>query len=92
MDGSTEAMTRDDILHIPGITLDGYIGITPIEFAQNALTVGSYQDRFTRNFYENGVQSSGVFEHPNALNDDAYQRLKKILRKTGQVLKMPVCQ
>jgi HK97 family phage portal protein len=87
LDGSTEAMTRDDILHIPGITLDGYIGITPIEFAQNALTVGSYQDRFTRNFYENGVQSSGVFEHPNALNDDAYQRLKKDIKKNWTGLK-----
>lgn len=82
-----EPMTRENILHIPGLSLDGYTGITPIEFAKNALTVGAYQDQFTRNFYENGVMSSGVFQGPNALSDQAFNRLKKEIKENYAGLK-----
>lgn len=82
-----ELKTRDQILHIPGLTLDGYVGVTPIEYAQNTLTIGNYQDRFTRNFYENGVQTCGVFEHPNALKDEPYKRLKKDIKENWTGLK-----
>jgi HK97 family phage portal protein len=87
IDGNSEPMTREKILHIPGLSLDGYTGITPIEFAKNALTVGAYQDQFTRNFYENGVMSSGVFQGPNALSDQAFNRLKKEIKENYAGLK-----
>jgi HK97 family phage portal protein len=87
VDGGTTPLTRDSILHIPGLTLDGYIGITPIEYIANTVRIGRYQDRFTQNFYENGVMTSGVFEHPNALKDDAFNRLKKDLEKNYAGLK-----
>jgi HK97 family phage portal protein len=80
LDNGNNPMTRESILHIPGLTLDGYIGVTPIEFAKNALTVGAYQDRFTRNFYENGVTTSAVFETDHALKDEAFTRLKKDIK------------
>jgi HK97 family phage portal protein len=88
IDGSPEAKTRADILHIPGLTLDGYHGLTPLEFAQSALKVGIYQDEFTRKFYENGVITSGVFEKSEgALSDAAFQRLKKELAENYAGLK-----
>lgn len=87
VDGSSNPLTREKILHIPGLTLDGYVGITPIQFAQNALKVGAYQDRFTKNFYEKGVSSSGVFQSPNQLSDKAYERLKKDVRENYAGLK-----
>lgn len=82
LDGSSvEYFTRKDILHIPGITLNGYIGITPIEYAQGALRVGLYQEGFQQNFYRNGVVTSGIFEHPGALSNEAFERLKSDLSK-----------
>ncbi len=72
--------TRDKILHIPGLTLDGYIGITPIEYCQTALQVGQNQEVFERNFYLNRASSSGVFQYPNELGDDAFARLKKEIK------------
>lgn len=73
----TKMMTRDDILHIPGLTFDGYHGITPLEYAQTALKIGLSENTFQQKFYENGVMTSGVFEHPGEMRDDAFQRLKK---------------
>jgi HK97 family phage portal protein len=81
IDGGSEPYHRDSMLHIPGLTLNGYEGITPIEYAQSALKIGIYQDDYTRKFYENGVLSSGIFSYPNQLSDPAFQRLKKDLEK-----------
>ncbi|MEH7503280.1 phage portal protein [Neobacillus drentensis] len=85
VDGKT--MTRDDILHIPGLTFDGYIGVTPITYAQNALNTGKNQDEFTNNFYNNSVQTSGAFEYPDELSDPAFKRLKEDIKTNYRGLK-----
>ena len=80
VDNSDKPQTRADILHIPGLTLDGYIGITPLEYAQSTLNIGISQDTFQQNFYQNGVMASGVFQFPGKFSDEAFQRLKKELK------------
>jgi HK97 family phage portal protein len=87
VDGADTPRTRETILHIPGMTIDGYFGITPLEFAQTTLKVGIYQEAFQQNFYQNGVMSSGVFKYPNELSDPAFQRLKKDLKENYAGLK-----
>lgn len=81
IDGKTEPKTRDEILHIPGLTLDGYIGITPLSYAALTIDIGLSQDKFERNFYHNRASTSGIFQYPNELGDEAFQRLKKDIKK-----------
>lgn len=81
IDGKTEPKTRDEILHIPGLTLDGYIGITPLSYAALTIDIGLSQDKFERNFYYNRASTSGIFQYPNELGDEAFQRLKKDIKK-----------
>ncbi|KOA21153.1 phage portal protein [Clostridium homopropionicum DSM 5847] len=81
IDGKTEPKTRDEILHIPGLTLDGYIGITPLSYAALTIDIGLSQDKFERNFYHNRASTSGIFQYPNELGDEAFQRLKKDITK-----------
>ena len=81
IDGKTEPKTRDEIFHIPGLTLDGYIGITPLSYAALTIDIGLSQDTFERNFYHNRASSSGIFQYPNELSDEAFQRLKKDIKK-----------
>ena len=81
IDGSTVPKTRDEILHIPGLTLDGYIGITPLSYAALTIDIGLSQDKFERNFYHNRASTSGIFQYPNELGDEAFQRLKKDITK-----------
>jgi HK97 family phage portal protein len=76
-----EPLSRRDILHIPGLSMNGYTGVTPIEYAQSALRVGLYQESFQQNFYKNGVMTSGIFEHPGALSSEAFERLKSDLTR-----------
>jgi HK97 family phage portal protein len=81
IDGKTEPKTRDEILHIPGLTLDGYIGVTPLTYAALTIDIGLSQDKFERNFYLNRASTSGIFQYPNELGDEAFKRLKKDIKK-----------
>lgn len=81
IDGKQEPKTRDEILHIPGLTLDGYIGITPLTYAALTIDIGLSQDKFESNFYHNRASTSGIFQYPNELGDEAFQRLKKDITK-----------
>lgn len=81
IDGNTIPKTRDEILHIPGLTLDGYIGITPLSYAATTINIGVSQDTFERNFYLNRASTSGIFQYPNELSDEAFQRLKGDIKK-----------
>lgn len=81
IDGKAEPKTRDEILHIPGLTLDGYTGITPLTYASMTVDIGISQDKFERNFYLNRASTSGVFQYPTELSDEAFQRLKKDIKK-----------
>lgn len=81
IDGKQEPKTRDEILHIPGLTLDGYIGITPLSYAALTIDIGVSQDKFEKNFYHNRASTSGIFQYPNELSDEGFQRLKKDIKK-----------
>lgn len=76
---NTETLTREQVLHIPNMSLDGIMGLTPITYAASAIRLGITYEQFGVNFYQNGANSSGAFKHPGALSEEAFKRLKKEL-------------
>lgn len=72
-------LDRSQVFHIPGLSLDGIVGLSPIEYAASAINLGLLYEQFGVNFYRNGANSSGAFMYPEALSEPAYQRLKKDL-------------
>ncbi len=83
---SGEEYTRDQIFHVPGPTLNGIIGMSPIEYLSQAIRLGLTYEKFSVNFFKNGVLSSGFFKHPGSLSDIAFERLKKDLKNNWQGL------
>lgn len=79
-------LARDQVFHIPGLSMDGVVGVSPIEYLSSAIRLGLSYERFGVNFYKNGANSSGVIEYPGALADTAYERLKKDFAKSYQGL------
>lgn len=69
-------LTRKEVFHHKGFSFDGYIGVSPIEYATSAIRLGLQYEKFGINFYKNGALASGFFEHPGRLGDEAYSRLK----------------
>lgn len=81
-DGSSQkTLKREQVFHVPGISFDGIIGLSPIEYAASAIRLGMSYEQFGVNFYKKGVNSSGAFSFPGELGDEAFQRLKKDLNE-----------
>lgn len=80
-------LRRDQVFHIPGPSLNGVIGLTPIEYVANAIRLGLSYESFGNNFYKNGANGSGAFKHQGELGEEAYQRLKKELKENYTGLK-----
>lgn len=81
MGTNKKTLTRDQVLHVPNMSLNGIIGLSPISYAASAIRLGICYEQFGVNFYQNGANSSGAFKHPGALSEEAFNRLKKELKK-----------
>ena len=80
-------LTRDNVFHVPNLSFDGVVGLSPITYAAMAIQLGLTYETFGVNFYKNGALTSGVFEHPQTIGDQAYERLKRDLKKSYAGLK-----
>jgi len=78
--------TRDNLFHVPGPSVNGINGMSPIEYAAQAIRLGMQYEQFGIQFYKNGAIPSGVFQQPTFLKDEAWKRLKEDLRKNYQGL------
>lgn len=87
VDGNKATLQREQVLHIPGFSLDGVKGLSPIEYTANAIRLGLNYEQFGVNFYKNGANATGAFKSPGVLEEEAYQRLKKDLKTNYTGLK-----
>jgi HK97 family phage portal protein len=68
-------LSRDDILHIPGLGFDGLVGYSPIAMAKNAVGMALATEEYGAKFFANGANPGGVLEHPATIKD--IQRVKE---------------
>jgi HK97 family phage portal protein len=71
-----------DILHVPDLTLDGYIGKSRISAARDNIALGIAAQTYGKNFFESGAKISGVLKHPGQLGADAMQSLSQQWHRT----------
>lgn len=79
---NNDILKRKDVFHVPGVSTNGVIGMSILEYAAQAIGLGQSYEKFGRKFYDNGAVPSGVFEHEGILKDTAYNRLKDDLAKS----------
>jgi len=66
-----------DILHLRDISVDGLEGCSRTKLVRSAIATAKAAENAQRNIFEKGTMVGGFVEHPGALGDDAYLRLKK---------------
>jgi HK97 family phage portal protein len=84
---NSEDFQRDQVLHIPGMSLNGIVGLSPIEYAASAIRLGISYEQFGVEFYKNGANATGAFKHPTELGEEAFNRLKKEIKTNYTGLK-----
>jgi HK97 family phage portal protein len=60
----------EDMLHIPGLSLDGRIGQDVIQLARNAVGLALAAEKFGGKFFGNGAVGYGIFKFPAALTPE----------------------
>jgi HK97 family phage portal protein len=75
-DGHARIIDAADMLCIPGLSLDGFIGQNTTQIARNTIGLALALERHSALFFGNGAVSAATVEVPNELSDKAYQRLK----------------
>ena len=59
-------LTRRDILHIKGFSVDGVYGVSPIGQARQTLGLGLALEEHAARFFSNGAHPSGVIQMPSS--------------------------
>lgn len=87
-----EILSVDEVLHIKGLSLDGLVGINPIEYSRESMALCIALERFGASFFGNGSRPSGVLKTTGMLSDKAKMNLKESWKrayggsgKTGEV-------
>ena len=78
--GKNKVLTREQVFHVPNLSFDGVIGMSPIAYAASAIRLGLSYETYGVKFYENAATPSGVFEHPSKLSDVGFDRLKSDIK------------
>jgi len=74
--GGTETHPARDIFHVRGLTLNGWLGISPISYARESIGLALATEKFGGQLFRNGAKMGGVLEHPGKVSEESYKRLK----------------
>jgi HK97 family phage portal protein len=92
VDGLPARIDPDNMIHIMGMSQDGLVGLSPIGTCKNAFGLALAAEKFGAQFFGNGARATGVLTHPETLDAEAYENLKKSVREqaTGESALRPL--
>jgi|HubBroStandDraft_3_1064219.scaffolds.fasta_scaffold00005_46 HK97 family phage portal protein len=72
----------EDMLHMKNISIDGYLGLSPIACAQDAIGLALAAQQHGAILFRQGGQISGVLKHPGRLSKEAADNIAESWRDT----------
>jgi len=72
----------DDMIHIKNISMDGYVGVSPIAIAQDVIGLALATQQHGGILFRQGGQVGGVISHPGKLSKEASDRIANSWRET----------
>ena len=70
-----------DMVHIPGLSLDGRIGKPVIELTRQVVGLALAAEKFGGKFFANGIRPMGVFELPNDMSPQAVENFRRSIQE-----------
>ncbi|MFH2075816.1 MAG: phage portal protein [Pseudomonadota bacterium] len=69
------------IFHIRGLTVNGIMGVNPIEYARETIGLGMASTQFMGRWFNKGLHPSAVITHPKELNAQAFANRRDALKE-----------
>ena len=79
LNGETEILTQEEVLHVRGYTVNGIVGLNPIRQAAGKEAVGlalAAEEQGAR-LLSNGAKVQAAVKYPGRIDDITYDRMKK---------------
>jgi HK97 family phage portal protein len=88
----------DEILHFKsGVTLDGIVGIPPLDYLRATIENAASAEKFINNFYKQGLLVKGIVQYVGDLNHEAqkvfrekFEEMSAGLKNSHRIALMPI--
>lgn len=84
VNGRGTELDPEDVLHVKAIGYDGYVGLSPIGQAREAVAMGLAMEKFGGKFFANDAKSGGFLMHPGKLGSNAISNIAGQAPRTGR--------
>ena len=74
--GAIVTIRPEQMLHLYGLSSDGYQGLSPIDLAMRTVSLAKKQEVYADRMFTNQASPGGVLRHPGKLSKEAAERLK----------------
>jgi HK97 family phage portal protein len=71
----------ENMLHVPGLSLDGRLGKPIIELTRQVFGLALATEKYGGKFFANGIRPTGVIEVPNAMEPVAIENFKRSVQE-----------
>ena len=79
--GQPVDIPADDIWHLKGISSDGFVGLSPLTLAREAIGLTLAAETHGSIYFKNGAQPSGVVSYPGKLKETSYVRFRNSIQE-----------
>jgi len=82
-DGTVTEIPATEIMHLRGMTTNGYLGINPIqECIRESIALGLVSQEFGARYFGQGTHPGVIVEHPGKLSPEGHANLQNALTET----------
>jgi HK97 family phage portal protein len=78
-DGQQVYLSRENVLHVPGLGFDGFLGYSVVAMARKSIGLGMALETFGSLYFGQGTHPGMIVTHPGKLGTDAHKSLKNSL-------------
>ena len=75
VDGEIMVLPRSQVLHVPGLGFDGFMGYSVVSLARESVGMGLAMEKFGASFFGQGAHPGIAVTHPGKLSEGAYKNL-----------------
>lgn len=75
--GEQRKLMPEDVLHIKGVTLDGLVGIPPVEVLRASIENAAASIKYINQFFRHGLQTRGIVQYVGDLDQQAKETFRK---------------